>query len=202
MKLNEIGRSAIDTVRKHRGDLELCGGDDKAFISRIHVADIVNVIKCSMMSPNPGGIYNLADDMPSTRYEVLSYACKLLQYPVSKPEISNRYKVTGKENGVRGGSKRVDNSRMQRLLELAGSALLFADYRSGLKSILTGEEGSGLEGRGGEGEIRGEIYETEDNEGTSSRYSEVSMKAKIESLESQLAGVMSRLENLESQRQQ
>jgi hypothetical protein len=53
-----------------RGDLELSGADDKAFISRVHVADIVNVINCSMLSPNPGAIINVADDLPTTRYEV------------------------------------------------------------------------------------------------------------------------------------
>lgn len=140
------GRSAIDTVTKYNGDLEACGGDDKQFISRIHVADIVNTLKCSMLHPNPGSIYNVADDLPSTRYEVLSYACKLLQYPISSPQDGSgssdrgRYRVAGRENGVRGGSKRVDNTRLQRLVEIAGSSLQYPDYRAGLQAIFTGSD--------------------------------------------------------------
>ena len=134
------GRSAIDTVTKHNGDLASCGGDDKQFVSRIHVADIVNTLKCSMLHPNPGCVYNVADDLPSTRYEVLSYACKLLQYPVSGPQGGSsdrgRYRVLGRDTGVRGGSKRVDNTRLQRLLEIAGSSLQYPDYRIGLQAIL------------------------------------------------------------------
>lgn len=64
------GRSALDTVSKYRGDLELCGGDDQAFISRIHVSDISNVLKSSIALPAPGLVLNVADDYPSTRYEV------------------------------------------------------------------------------------------------------------------------------------
>ena len=64
------GRSALDTVSKFRGDLELCGGDDQAFISRIHVSDISNVLMCSIALPAPGLVLNVADDYPSTRYEV------------------------------------------------------------------------------------------------------------------------------------
>jgi nucleoside-diphosphate-sugar epimerase len=121
------GRSALQTLIKAQGDLTQCQADDIAYISRIHVTDISKVLTTSMQSPDPGAIYNVADDLPSTRYDVLSYSSRLLDYPLQRP-------FQGK--GVtRGGSKRVDNSKMKRLLVKAGTDLDYPDYRSGLKSL-------------------------------------------------------------------
>lgn len=39
-------------------------------VSRIHASDIVGVVETSVESPEPGMILNVADDLPSTRYEV------------------------------------------------------------------------------------------------------------------------------------
>lgn len=39
-------------------------------VSRIHVADIVSVVEASIERPEPGMVMNVADDLPSTRYEV------------------------------------------------------------------------------------------------------------------------------------
>ena len=60
------GRSAIDTLNKAAGDMRECGADDRTFISRIHVDDICAVLKASMLSPSPGFVVNVADDLPST----------------------------------------------------------------------------------------------------------------------------------------
>ena len=43
-------------------------------ISRIHAADIVGVLEASIEQPDPGIVVNVADDLPSTRYEVRSAA--------------------------------------------------------------------------------------------------------------------------------
>ena len=200
------GRSAVDTVLKNKGDLELSGADDKAFVSRVHVADIINVIKCSMMNPIvEGSIYNVADDLPSTRYEALSYACKLLQYPISSPESSGRYRTSGRENGVRGGSKRVDNTRMNRLLEIAGSALIYPDYRSGLQSIVSGTELEVGKIAPKKADGYGQVYEPSkyDDLGDA-QFSNgvhdsdiIQLKSRIVALESEIALILSRLNNLE-----
>lgn len=42
-------------------------------VSRIHVADIVSVVESSIERPEPGMIMNVADDLPSTRYEVTAF---------------------------------------------------------------------------------------------------------------------------------
>lgn len=64
------GRSALDTVRKAKGSIDQCGADDLKFVSRIHVDDIVSIVLASMLFPSPGEVYNVADDLPSTRYDV------------------------------------------------------------------------------------------------------------------------------------
>lgn len=130
------GRSALESIRNARGDLDKCGGrDDSTFISRIHVSDICNVLRASMDTSTSSSVINVADNSPATRYEVLSYGCKLLDYPVMAPE-SNEVSSTW---ASRGGSKRVDNSRMTEVLRKAGKELLYPDYRSGLSSLLHGE---------------------------------------------------------------
>lgn len=55
---------------RHSGDIRLAGSDDGTMVSRIHVADIVSVVEASIERPDPGIVINVADDLPSTRYEV------------------------------------------------------------------------------------------------------------------------------------
>lgn len=132
------GRSALDSIRNARGDMDKCGGrDDRTFISRIHVSDICNVLRASMETENAPAILNVADNNPATRYEVLSFGCKLLDYPVMAPDRQPSEQSAAWAS--RGGSKRVDNTRMTELLKKAGRELLFPDYRSGLSNLLFGE---------------------------------------------------------------
>ncbi|CAN0203433.1 unnamed protein product, partial [Ectocarpus sp. 13 AM-2016] len=63
------GRSALDAVARHNGDIRLAGSDDGTMVSRTHVSDIVGVLEASIERPEPGMVLNVADDLPSTRYE-------------------------------------------------------------------------------------------------------------------------------------
>ncbi|CAB1116337.1 unnamed protein product [Ectocarpus sp. CCAP 1310/34] len=63
------GRSALDAVARHNGDIRLAGSDDGTMVSRTHVFDIVGVVEASIERPEPGMVLNVADDLPSTRYE-------------------------------------------------------------------------------------------------------------------------------------
>ena len=45
----------------------------KQFTSRCHVFDICQVLMASMHAPQPGAIYNVADDDPASREEVLDF---------------------------------------------------------------------------------------------------------------------------------
>ena len=123
------GRSAIDRLLQAKGDINQCGADDDTVVSRIHVDDIIQVICASVNKPSPGLILNVADDMPSSRYDVLSYCCRLLGYPLQPRDYNSAVK------GTRGGSKRVDNTLMTKLLNEQNLSLKYPDYRSGLLAV-------------------------------------------------------------------
>lgn len=125
------GRNALDTLLKAEGDMNQCGPDNITYISRIHLSDLTNVIIASMNNPSPGLILNVADDMPSTRFDVLVYSCHLMNYPSQKEKPDKK----GEPYSSRGGSKRVDNSKMKLLLKSANIELLYPDYKSGLSAI-------------------------------------------------------------------
>ncbi|CAM9158300.1 unnamed protein product [Ectocarpus sp. 4 AP-2014] len=137
------GRSALDAVARHNGDIRLAGSDDGTMVSRTHVSDIVGVVEASIERPEPGMVLNVADDLPSTRYEArrcfafertLAYGCKLLGFPRQDPDPAEKY-----VNRRGGGNKRVDNERMRTLLAASGRSLAFPDYRSGLKAVHEGD---------------------------------------------------------------
>jgi hypothetical protein len=132
------GRSALDTLRKYNGNISQCGADDQLCISRIHISDIIQILIASMENPSAGTILNVADDLPSTRYDVLTYACRLINIPIQSPDrtfISGTTKIKGN----RGGSKRVDNTKMRKLLQRVGKDMIYPDYRSGLLSLYQGD---------------------------------------------------------------
>jgi len=122
-------RSALDNLEKSR-DVKACIGSDDAetIISRIHVDDIVNFLVSSMHNPSPGLVVNLADDLPSSRFDVYNFCCRLLNYPIHKEPGHLR-------SPSRGGSKRIDNSMMCGLLRLWNKKLLYPDYRVGLAAV-------------------------------------------------------------------
>ena len=52
--------------------MQECSPDDQTVTSRIHRDDIVRVLQVSMDNPvSNGQLLNLADDIPSTRFDVL-----------------------------------------------------------------------------------------------------------------------------------
>lgn len=69
--------ASVRAVIRHSGDIRLAGSDDGTMVSRIHAADIVSVVEASIDRPDPGMIMNVADDLPSTRYEVTIVASHL-----------------------------------------------------------------------------------------------------------------------------
>jgi len=73
------GRSALDTVRAGTAKrIDLPGH----MFSRINVSDVATVLRASIEHPNPGRIYNVADDEPAPSEAVIAYACELLGVPV------------------------------------------------------------------------------------------------------------------------
>lgn len=126
------GRSVIDELRAGTARRIVKPGQ---FFSRIHVDDIVAGLCASMAAPNPGRIYNLADDEPAPSSEVVAHAAALLgmvpppeqAFADIAPTLSPMARSFYAEN------RRVRNERMKKELNVR---LTYPTYREGLAGIL------------------------------------------------------------------
>lgn len=124
------GRSALDSLRA--GVARRIEKKGHAF-SRIHIDDIVNVLMASIARPNPGAIYNLADDNAAPSHEVIAYACELLGLvppPLIQFEDADMVPMA---RSFYADNKRVRNDRIKDEL---GVVLKYPDYRAGLQGCL------------------------------------------------------------------
>ncbi|MCR8548038.1 SDR family oxidoreductase [Salipiger sp. P9] len=106
--------------------------------SRIHVADIAQVLEASIRQPNPGAAYNLCDDDPAPPQDVLLFAAQLLDVPPPPEEPFETAEMTPMARSFYAENKRVSNRRIK---EELGVALLYPDYRAGLRALLAAEVG-------------------------------------------------------------
>lgn len=129
------GRSALDSVRA--GIARRIDKPGHAF-NRIHVEDIVHILKASMDHPDPGSIYNLADDLAAPSHEVISYACDLLgiEPPLLIPYVEADMAPIARS--FYADNKRVRNDKIKQDL---GIQLLYSDYKSGLQACYEAEQG-------------------------------------------------------------
>jgi nucleoside-diphosphate-sugar epimerase len=124
------GRSALDTVRK--GEARRIVKPGQVF-SRIHVDDIVQVLRASMARPDPSAAYNVCDDDPADPKAVIEFACELLgvapppEVPFAEAQLSPMARSFYADN------KRVRNDRIKRDL---GVVLRYPSYREGLSALL------------------------------------------------------------------
>ena len=125
------GRSAVDQVKAGRARRIDKPGQ---LFSRIHVADIANAVVKAMTRNEPGGIYNVADDLPTPSSEVIAYAFELLGKPVP-PAIPWEQAAPAMSEMARSfyaESRKVKNERIKREL---GVTLRYPTYREGLRAI-------------------------------------------------------------------
>ena len=130
------GRNALATVR--RGKAKRIDKPGHVF-SRIHVADIAQVLAASIAKPNPGAIYNVCDDEPAPAAEVVAHACALLGVappPLTPPDEAD---LTPMARSFYADNRRVSNARIKSEL---GVGLRFPDYRAGLAALLAEEAGT------------------------------------------------------------
>ncbi len=124
------GRSVLDQLRAGTAKRVVRPGQ---VFSRIHVADIVAVLRASMARPDPGAVYNLCDDDPAPPAEVVGFAAGLLgmapppELPFEQAELSAMARSFWADN------KRVSNARIKREL---GVRLRYPSYRDGLAALL------------------------------------------------------------------
>lgn len=128
------GRSALDSIRA--GVARRIDKPGHVF-NRIHVDDIIQTLLASFAQPNPGSIYNLADDNPVPSHEVIAYACQLLGLnpppliPFDEADMAPIALSFYKDN------KHVRNDKVKSEL---GVQLKYPDYKSGLEGCLQAEE--------------------------------------------------------------
>ncbi|HBH25880.1 MAG TPA: NAD(P)-dependent oxidoreductase [Rhodospirillaceae bacterium] len=129
-------RSALDAVRA--GMSRRIDKPGHAF-SRIHVDDVVQVIRASMAAPAPGRVYNLADDCPAPSHAVIAYACDLLGLSVPPLLPFSEADLAPITRSFYADNKRVHNDRIKREL---GVRLLYPSFREGLAACLAEEGGA------------------------------------------------------------
>ncbi len=104
--------------------------------SRIHVADLAAILVASMEHPNPGAVYNVADDEPAPPQDVVAYAAELLgMEPPPLIDFENA-ELSPMARSFYSDSKRVSNAKIKTEL---GISLKFPTYRKGLAALLKGE---------------------------------------------------------------
>lgn len=127
------GRSAIDNLRD--GSAKRIDKPGHVFC-RIHADDVGETLLASMARPNPGGIYNVADDEPAPQHEVVAYAASLLgmEPPPLTPFADAQ--LSEMAASFYADCRRVKNVRIK---EKLGVTLRYPDYRSGLAAQLAEE---------------------------------------------------------------
>lgn len=101
--------------------------------SRIHVADIAQVLAASMSAPNPGTIYNVCDDEPVPPQDVIAYAAELQGLSLPAAVAFDEADLTPMARSFYNENKRVRNDRIKDEL---GVQLLYPNYRVGLEALM------------------------------------------------------------------
>lgn len=126
------GRNQLEGVK--RGTAHRINKPGQVFC-RIHVEDIAQVLQASMAKPNPGAIYNLADDEPAPPQDVVAYAAELLKLPLPPEVPFDQAQLSPMAASFYGDNRRVRNDRIKRDL---GVTLKYPTYREGLRALRDG----------------------------------------------------------------
>ncbi len=103
------------------------------YFSRIHVADIMQVLTASIQSPNAGRSYNVVDDLPTSNAEVLDHICDLLGRPRLPPVNINDAEISPLMRSFYGENKRVRNRRIKKEF---GIILKYPTYKQGFSTLV------------------------------------------------------------------
>jgi nucleoside-diphosphate-sugar epimerase len=132
-----LGRSALAAVRAGTARRIVKPGQ---VFCRIHVDDIVQVLRASIARPNPGAAYNVADDEPAPPQDVVTFACELLG-ALPPPEVPfEEAELSPMARSFYSDSRRICNARIK---EELGVKLRYPTYRDGLRTIVAEEMAGG-----------------------------------------------------------
>lgn len=120
------GRDAIDALRAGRARRIVKPGH---VMSRIHVEDLASTLLASVAKPNPGGIYNVADDLPAPSHEVTAFAASLLGVEPPPEENWETAEMSPMLREFYADSRKIKNDRVKNRL---GVTLRYPDYKAGL----------------------------------------------------------------------
>jgi nucleoside-diphosphate-sugar epimerase len=124
------GRSALAAVRAGAARRIVKPGQ---VFCRIHVDDIAQVLRASIAHPNPGAIYNVADDEPAPPQDIVTFACWLLGIEPPPETPFDQAELSPMARSFYSDSRRVSNARIK---EELGVSLHYPSYREGLRALL------------------------------------------------------------------
>ena len=127
------GRSPFEALRA--GTAKRIDKPGQVF-SRIHVADLAQVLAVSINRTRPGAVYNVCDDDPAAPEAVVAYAASLLGMPAPALMPFEAAELSAMARSFYDDNKRVSNRLIKSEL---GVTLQYPDYRSGLAAILADE---------------------------------------------------------------
>lgn len=121
------GRSALERVAEGRARrIDLPG----QVFSRVHVDDIVSGVLASF--EGPPGVYNLADDLPSSQNAVIEAACVLLGVEPPPLQTLEAAGLSREAAAFYAENRRVANTKAKRLL---GWVPAYPDFTAGLRAL-------------------------------------------------------------------
>jgi hypothetical protein len=122
------GRSVFDDIKAGTAKRIVRPGQ---MFSRIHVADITNILHAAMNGGSDATIFNVCDDEPAASADVVTYACRLLGVK-PPPEIAfDQAELSPMALSFWADNKRVRNDLLKKEL---GVSLLYPSYREGLNA--------------------------------------------------------------------
>jgi len=107
--------------------------DPAANVADIWAIDVAGALAASIARPEPGAVWNVADDEPAPPQDVIAYAAELLGLPVPPEVPFERAELSPMARSFYAESKRVSNRRLR---ERLGVVLRHPNYRMGLRAIL------------------------------------------------------------------
>jgi nucleoside-diphosphate-sugar epimerase len=128
------GRSIFDRLRE--GTAHHIQKPGHVF-SRIHVDDIVQALWCSMKTPNPGSVYNVADDEPTEPSTLILEGSRLMGITPPPAQAYERVQLSPMAASFWNECRRVRNRKIKQEI---GVNLFYPTYREGLRAIWTQEQ--------------------------------------------------------------
>jgi nucleoside-diphosphate-sugar epimerase len=123
------GRSALEALKN--GTVRRVSKPGQVF-SRIHVEDLVAVLRASMARPRPGAIYNVCDDEAAAPDDVVAYAAALLGCAPPPLQDFAQAELSPMAKSFYDDNKRVANRLIKDEL---GVRLRYPTYREGLAAL-------------------------------------------------------------------